>query len=89
VAWTAALPLPVGIIVFGGPVVSDRGVGKYDFRCDKWFVCAKSVFNSFSKCTLWNSDIRIWTRTGVSVNFTFAMDHFSFAQGLGDRYALL
>lgn len=51
-----------------------------------------SVANSFTNATLWVGDISSTDKDG-SFKFDFApfltMDHFGFAQGLGDGYALL
>ncbi len=51
-----------------------------------------SVANSFTNATLWVGDIASTEKDG-SFKFDFApflaMDHFGFAQGLGDGYALL
>lgn len=51
-----------------------------------------SVANSFTNATLWVGDI-VSTEKDGSFKFDFApfleMDHFGFAQGLGDGYALL
>ena len=52
----------------------------------------QSVANSFSNATLWVGDVAATNKDG-SFSFDFApflaMDHFGFAQGLGDGYALV
>lgn len=87
-------PLRNGIIRFrraGGKVIAE--LENTSFVAVSGSTAQKaSVANSFSNATLWVGDISSTDKDG-SFKFDFApflaMDHFGFAQGLGEGYALL
>lgn len=87
-------PLRNGIIRFrraGGKVIAE--LENTTFVANSGSAAQKaSVSNSFTNATLWVGDITSTDKDG-SFKFDFAsflaMDHFGFAQGLGEGYALL
>ena len=87
-------PLRNGIIRFrraGGKVIAELENTTFVAKSGSLAQQA-SVANSFTNATLWVGDI---TSTNPDGGFKFdfapflAMDHFGFAQGLGDGYALM
>lgn len=87
-------PLRTGIIRFrraGGKVIAE--LENTTFVASEGSPAQQaSVANSFTNATLWVGDI-VSTEKDGSFKFDFApflaMDHFGFAQGLGEGYALL